>query len=206
VKQPIAFRGGKLLWDWWYWTNKIAREQSRLARINKVKTSRKLKKLYKIRQRRFRHAVNAMIKWIVEYAHQSGLSEIVVGNLKNIRESNHKNGKVNPMIHNFWSFRWIIQRLKEKVEEYGIEVEEVSEYRTSSICLRCGSDKVVRRGRLFKCLNCGLEAHRDVVGVLNMATHHNGGIAIRLVTEPLLLRWNRCRWEPKRAMNIQSKG
>jgi len=122
MKQPIAFRGGELLWDWWYWTRKIAKEQSRLARVNKIRTSRKLRKFYRIRQRRFRHAVNAMIKWIVKYAHQSGLSKIVVGNLKGIRENNHKNAKANSMIHNFWSFKWIIQRLKGKAEEYGIEV------------------------------------------------------------------------------------
>jgi len=46
MKQPIAFRGGDLLWDWWYWTRKIAKEQSRLARVNKIRTSRKLRKLY----------------------------------------------------------------------------------------------------------------------------------------------------------------
>jgi len=52
--------------DWWYWTRRITREQSRLARVNKARVSRKLKKFYRIRQRRFRHAVNAMIKWMVE--------------------------------------------------------------------------------------------------------------------------------------------
>ena len=102
-----------------------------------------------------------------------------------------------------WSFRWIIQRLKEKAEEYGIEVEEVSEYRTSSICPRCKSEKAVRRGRLFKCLNCGFEAHRDVVGVVNMGTLHNGGMPIGLVAQPLPLRWNRMKWEPRRAMNTR---
>jgi len=203
MKQPIAFRGGELLWDWWYWTKKIVREQSRVAKINKARTSRRIRKMYRIRKRRFRHAVNTMIKMIVEYAVQTGLSRIVVGNLKGIRDNNHKNSKVNSMIHNFWSFKWIIQRLKEKAEEYGIEVVEVSEYRTSSICPRCGSSKVVRRGRLFKCLKCGLEAHRDAVGVINMGTLHNGGMPIGVVAHPLLLRWNGCRWEPKRAMNTQ---
>jgi len=117
----------------------------------------------------------------VEYTHQSGLSKIAVGNLKGIRENNHKNAKANSMIHNFWSFKWIIQRLKGKAEEHGIEVVEVSEHRTSSICPRCGSNKAFRRGRLFKCLNCGLEAHRDVVGVINMGTLRDGGMPIGLV-------------------------
>ena len=203
MKQPIAFRGGELLWDWWYWTRRVAEEQSKLAKVNKVKTSRKLRKFYRIRQRRFRHAVNAMIKWIVEYAHRNSLSKIVIGNLKGIRNNNHHNSKANSMIHNFWSFSWIVQRLKEKAEEYGIEVVEVSEYRTSSICPRCGSSKVVRRGRLFKCLRCGLEAHRDAVGAINMGTLHNGGMPIGVVAHPLLLRWDGCRWEPRRAMNTQ---
>ena len=203
LKQPVAFRGGELLWDWWYWAKKIAGEQSRLARINKAKTSRRIRKMYRIRKRRFRHAVNAMIKWIMEYAHQNSLSKIVIGDLKGIRENNRKNTKANLMIHNFWGFRWIIQRLKEKAEEYGIEVVEVSEYRTSSICPRCSSDKTVRRGRLFKCLNCGLEAHRDAVGVINMGTLHNGGMPIGLVAQPLLLRWDGCGWEPRRAMNTR---
>jgi len=61
-RQAIAFSGGMLLCDWWYWTGRIAKEQSRLGRINKAKTSKKLRKLYRIRQRRFRHAVNAMIR------------------------------------------------------------------------------------------------------------------------------------------------
>jgi transposase len=46
--------------------------------VNKAKTSRKL---YRIRQRRFRHAVNAMIKTIVEDAYQLGISKIVLGDV-----------------------------------------------------------------------------------------------------------------------------
>ena len=38
------------------------------------------------------------------------------------------------------------------------------------------------KGRL-KCLNCGLEAHRDSVGVINMVTLH-GGMPIGLVAQP----------------------
>ena len=203
MKQPIAFGGGELLWDWWYWTKKIAREQSRVARINKTRTSRRIRKMFRTRKRRFRHAVNAMIKWIVEYTRRNGLSKIVVGKLKGIRNNNHRNAKANSMIHNFWSFSWVVQRLREKAEEYGIDVVEVSEYRTSSTCPRCGSNKVVRRGRMFKCLKCGLDAHRDVVGVINMGTLHNGGMPIGLVAQPLLLRWNGMRWEPRRAMKNQ---
>lgn len=203
MRQPVAFSGGELLRDWWYWTRRIAKEQSRLAEVNGVKVSRKLRMLYRMRKRRFRHAINAMVKTIVEDAYRLGISKIAIGDLKGIRGNNHKNGKVNSMIHNFWSFSHIIQRFREKAEEYGMEVEEVSEYKTSSICPRCGYERVAKRGRLFKCLQCGLEAHRDAVGVLNMGTLPSGGMPIGVVAHPSLLRWNGMRWEPKRAMNTR---
>ena len=211
MKQPIAFSGRTLLADWWYWTRKIAREQSRLAKINNTRTSRRLRKLFRIRKRRFRHAVNAMIKIIVEYAYRSGISGIVVGDLNGIRESNHKNFKANSMVHNFWSFSWMIQRLREKAEEYGIEVVEVSEYRTSSICPFCGTKGNRRHRGLFYCPNCDKVMNADVVGVLNIAKRDSAIIPSPswrdrdngLVAQPLLLRWDGCGWEPKRVMNTQ---
>jgi len=201
LKQPISFSGRTVLSDWWYWTARISKEQSRLARTSSTKTSRKLRKLYRIRQRRFRHAVNAMVKTIVDGAHQLGISKIVLGKLKGIRK-NGKNGKANAIINNFWSFNYIIRRFKERAEEYGIEVEEKSEYRTSSKCPFCHSEDILTRGRLFRCLYCGLEANRDAVGVLNIGYLHGGGVNW-VVAHPLLLRWDGMRWEPKRAVKNQ---
>ena len=210
LKQPIAFSGRTILADWWYWTRKIAKEQSRLARVNKARTSRRLRRLYRIRKRRFRHAVNAMIKMIVEYASRNDISKIVIGNLKGIR-NDHGNFKVNSMIHNYWSFAWIIQRLKEKSEEYGIEVEEVSEYKTSSVCPFCENEGIRRHRGLFYCPKCQKVMNADVVGVLNIAKN-NGTIIPSpswrdrdngLVAQPLLLGWNGMKWEPKRAMNTR---
>ena len=43
------------------------------------------------------------------------------------------------------------------------------------------------------------DTHRDSVGVINMVTLH-GGYAHRAGGTALLLRWNRCRWEPKKAI------
>jgi len=207
LKQPIAFSGRTVLADWWYWTKKIAREQSRLVRVNRTRTSRRLRKLFRIRKRRFRHAVNTMVKVIVDDAAQLNISKIIIGDLRGIRESNRENGKANSMIHNFWSHAYIIQRFREKAEEYGIEVIEVDEYKTSSICPGCGSNKTVKQGRLFRCLNCGVEAHRDAVGVLNIGLAQGAellaGAINGAMARPLLLRWNGMRWEPKRAVSIR---
>ena len=43
------------------------------------------------------------------------------------------------MINNFWSYAYMVRRIKDKAEEYSIKVKEVSEYKTSSICIRCNS-------------------------------------------------------------------
>ena len=181
-RQPIAFSGRNLLSDWWYWNKRIADCQSRLETINGKKSSKRLSKLYRIRQRRFRQAINTMIRNIVIDLYDLGVSKIVIGNLTGIRDNNDEGKKSNSMIHNFWSFKYIIQRLKCTAQEYGIRVKEVNEYKTSSICIRCSSENIERKGRLFKCLECGLEANRDAVGVLNMANLHNGGTAIRVMT------------------------
>jgi putative transposase len=209
LKQPIAFSGKSILSDWWYWTREIAKEQSRLAKINKVKTSKRLRRLYRIRQRRFKHAVNAMIKTIIEDAHHLSISKIVLGRLKGIRDDN-KNGKANTMINNFWSFNYIVRRFKEKAEEYGIEVVEVSEYRTSSECPFCHSEGTRGHRGLFYCRKCGMAMNADAVGALNMA--RNDGTIIPspswgrdngVMAHPTLLRWNGVRWEPRRAMNTR---
>jgi len=184
-RQPIAFSGKPLLADWWYWTKKIAYYQSIAMKVNKRYTTKRIKKYYRKRQLRFRHAINTIIYRFVKLCYEKGVAEIIVGDVSHIREDNNKNGKVNAMIHNFWSFRYIIERLKTTAENFGIKVKLVKENYTSSVCPRCGSTNAYKHKRLFKCLNCGLEAHRDVVGVLNIARlslngtgGFNGGLAL----------------------------
>jgi len=233
LKQPIAFNGRRLLADWWYWSRRITEEQSRLAKINNVKRSRRLSKLYRIRQRRFKHAINAMAKTIVDNAYHLGIREIVIGKLKGIRSNNsnnnynnYNNSKANAMVNNFWSYSYIVRRIKDKAEEYGINVKEISEYKTSSICPYCNLEGVRRYRGLFYCKNCNIVINADVVGVLNIARKYNNNnnnnkkktiITIIpspsfntrkdrdnwVMTHPLLLRWNRMRWEPIKAMNNQ---
>jgi transposase len=49
--------------------------------------------------------------------------------LGGVRSRRRNNSKANAMINNFWSFSYIIRRFREKAEEYGMEVDEKSEYR-----------------------------------------------------------------------------
>ncbi len=203
-RQPIAFSGRSLLADWWHWNRRIAKYQGELETINGKKSSKRLRRLYRARQRRFRQAINTMTRNIVRDLHELGVSKIIVGNLIGIREGNHKGTKTNSIIHNFWSYDYLVQRLKTTAQEYGMKVKEVSEYKTSSICVRCCSEYAERSGRLFKCMDCGLEAHRDVIGVLNMVNLY-GGTAIRVMAHPKLLKWDGVMWQPKRAMTHEPR-
>jgi putative transposase len=141
-----------------------------------------------------------MIKTIVEDAYLLGISKIVLGRLKGIRDNSH-NSKANSMINNFWSFNYIVRRFKEKAEEYGIKVEEKSEYGTSSECPFCRSKGIRRHRGLFYCRKCQMVMNADAVGALNMA--RNDGTIIPspirgrdngVVAHPLLLRWNGMKW------------
>jgi putative transposase len=133
-----------------------------------------------------------MVRDFIEKCWNRGVSEILCGDLRDIRSSANFSRKSNTMIHNFWSVRYVVKRMEEVAEEYGIRVTRVNERGTSSECPRCGSRRVVRTKRMFKCRECGLEAHRDAVGCINIGLAHQqkeeGAEAVnRAVTRPTLL-------------------
>ncbi len=109
-----------------------------------------------------------------------------------LRDNNSKGEKTDSMIHNFWSHNYLIQRIKEKSEEYRVKVTQVDESYTLPKCPRCGSVKVYKHKRLFKCLSCGLEVHGDAVGCVNIGvpqdnSHEepiNGAVAGPLLPQP----------------------
>jgi putative transposase len=203
-RQPVAYQSGRLLADWWYWTNRIARHQQRLATVNEHKKSKQLSKLYRIRKKRFRHAVAAFARQLVKDLYRQGVSSIVIGELTGIRENSQHGRRGNAMVHNYWSHKYVADRLRWTAEEYGMKVRTVSEAYTSQTCPRCGSRHSERILRGFQCLDCGLEAHRDAVGVLNMAARC-GGYAVRPMAWPMLLRWDGCGWNRNNGMPTQQR-
>ena len=112
--------------DWWYWTKKISHYQSIAKKVNGVDTTKRIRKYYRKRQLRFRHVINTIVFRFVKLCYEKGVTEIVVGDVKGIRQNN-KNAKANAMIHNFWSFKYIINRLITTAENFGIKVKLVKE-------------------------------------------------------------------------------
>ena len=198
-RQPVAYQSGCLLADWWYWTNRIAQHQQRLLTVNEHKKSKQLSKLYRIRKKRFRHAVAAFARQFVKDIYSQGASTVVIGELTGIRNNNNHGRQGNAMVHNYWSHKYVADRLKLTAEEYGMKIRTVSEAYTSQTCPRCGSRHSLRVLRRFHCLDCGLEAHRDAVGVLNIAARY-GEYAVRPMAWPMLLRWDGCGWNRNNGM------
>ena len=194
----ILYSGRPVLSDWRYWTKKIGEIQGILKIVNNKYKSRRLSKTYRRRTRRFRHAINSMVRHLVEQAWRSGVDTIFLGDLKGIREDNNLGRHMNQKIHNFWSFRYIVKRIREVAEEYGIRVEEVDESYTSKTCSICGTRH--RNGRkqrgLYICKKSNLAINSDWNGarnILNVAVSPRDS-GSRPVARPLLLKWNYDEW------------
>jgi putative transposase len=198
-RQPVAYQSGRLLADWWYWTNRIAQHQQRLVSVNGRKKSKQLSRLYRIRKNRFRHAVATFARQLVKDLYARGVSSIVIGELTGIRTNSNHGRQGNAMVHNYWSHKHVADRLRWTAEEYGMKVRTVSEAYTSQTCPRCHSRHSLRVLCGFRCLDCGLEAHRDAVGVLNIAARC-GEHAVRPMVWPMLLRWDGCGWNRNNGM------
>jgi hypothetical protein len=113
------------------------------------------------------------------------------------------------MIHLFWGYGKLYTRADQLYEAYmgSRNVPRVDEAGSSQRCIRCGSMNTSARGRLFKCKDCGYEAHKDVVGCGNIDAVRNGGGRVNgMMAHPLLLRWDRTLGAWKHKDRSQRKG
>jgi len=188
--QTWGYKANSMLADWWYLSKQIAECQEELAKIGK-KSSKRMRQLYRKRKRRFRDRINKIVADFVKRCWEEGVSEIVCGDLREIRDNAKFGRKSNAMIHNFWSVGYQYQRIREKAEEYGIRTRREDERGSSSECPICGSKRIVKRGRLFKCMDCKIEAHRDAVGSVNIGLAQGevlaAGVINRAVARPSLI-------------------
>jgi putative transposase len=186
---PVG-QGGSKSYKYWVRIKYFHQHQQRLSVVNGRKKSKQLSELYRIRKTRFRHAVAAFVRQLVIHLYRQGVSTIVIGELTGIRTNSNHSRQGNAMVHNYWSHKHVADRVGWTAEEYGIKIETVSEAYTSQTCPRCHSRHSLRVLCGFRCLDCGLEAHRDAVGVLNIAARC-GGYAVRPMVWPRLLHWDR---------------
>ncbi|ASJ13280.1 RNA-guided endonuclease InsQ/TnpB family protein [Thermococcus thioreducens] len=152
-----------------YWQKRIAEYQSKLNKSG-AKTGRKLKRMHEKAKLRAKHYINTAVRGAVRRLYELGVSKIVVGYPRGIARNSEKGRKQNFLLSHVWRFNYLIKRLKEVAEEYGISVVVVDEAFTSQTCPLCGqrhSDARFVRG-LFKCRGEGVVMNADLVGAFNI--------------------------------------
>jgi len=152
-----------------YWQKRIADYQSKLNKSG-AKKSRKLKRLHKKAKLQARHYINTVVRQTVEKLYQLGVSRIVVGYPKGITRNSDKGEKQNFILSHVWRFNYVIKRLKEVSEEYGIRVVVVNEAFTSKTCPFCGKPHEGARfvRGLYECPAEGLVMNADLIGAFNI--------------------------------------
>lgn len=107
---------------------------------------------------------------IIKQIDLSNVKVICVENLKKVKHN--KRGKFSHKLNrflSFWHYARVLQRIRQRCEEEGIQLEFKSPYKTSQRCPLCGNiDRKNRREDKFRCTNCGFEGHADIVGAMNL--------------------------------------
>jgi putative transposase len=199
AEKAYVYSGRAVLSDWRYWTKRIASCESTLKKTNERDTSKCLSRLYRTRRRRLNHAVKAMLRDLYDRLETDGVTDLIVGDLKHIRD-NANHGRVgNQKLHNFWPFMQIRQRISELGEEYGIRVRFKSERGTSKRCSLCGEKHKngrMRRG-LYYCKTHSTLMNADVNGAYSILYGRKVAAVSgsRPMAWPMLLKWNSQEWE-----------
>ncbi|MCL7394546.1 MAG: RNA-guided endonuclease TnpB family protein [Thaumarchaeota archaeon] len=147
----------------YYWRKKIAEYQSMLNGYG-LETSRRLGRMYAKWRRQIRSYINAKVREAIEWLYDVGVSTIKIGYPKGITQ---ENGDLNNV--HVWTYRYLLKRISEVAEEYGISVIYVDEAYTSSRCPLHGDGCGVRISRgLFRCTTMNKVFNADLVAARNI--------------------------------------
>jgi len=146
-----------------YWRMRIAEYQSTLNKYG-LKTSRRLRSMYSKWRRQVKAYIDTGVRQAIEWLHSVGVSVIKVGYPKYIAQ---EKGNFNNV--HVWTYGYLLRRIYEVAEEYGITVVYVNETYSSSKCPIHGEGcgKRIKRG-LFKCTKLDKVFNADLVGAFNI--------------------------------------
>lgn len=109
--------------------------------------------------------INEILKKVID-----GSFSPVIEDLKNLKKN--KKGKWSKIVNrrfNYWTYSYILRKIKELCENTGVQYHIVPSLYTSRTCPICFyQDKLNRSNEKFKCLNCGYEDDVDIVAAKNI--------------------------------------
>jgi len=103
---------------------------------------------------------------LIATLHERGVSTVVLGDLRGIRDRIDYGPKANQRLHQ-WAHAKFAHMLTYKARLSGMAVERVSEAFTSQTCPDC-EHRHKPSGRNYTCSNCGVVYHRDATGAINI--------------------------------------
>jgi putative transposase len=147
----------------YYWRKKVAEYQSTLNKYG-LETSKRLGRMYAKWKRQIRHYINAKVRQAIEWLYDVGISTVKVGYPKGIAQEDGNFDK-----NNVWTYGYLLRRISEVAEEYGIKVIYVDEAGTSSRCPLHGDGCGIRVYRgLFKCTTMNKVFNADLIAAYNI--------------------------------------
>lgn len=147
--------------------NKYIRRHFKTKRtqLGKAKNLKAIKKLDDKESRIMRDIDHKISRQIVNYALKNKVSLIRLETLSGIRKTTRISRKNRKDLHT-WSFYRLQDYIIYKAALAGIKVELINPSYTSQECPNCGQRNHAK-DRKYKC-SCGFNAHRDVVGAINI--------------------------------------
>jgi putative transposase len=146
-----------------YWRGRIAEYQSMLNKYG-LETSKRLRRMYKKWREQIKHYISARVREVIEWLYDIGVSKVKVGYPKGIAQ---ENGNFNN-IH-VWTYGYLLRRIREVAEEYGIRVIYVDEAGTSTRCPLHGDGCGIRVYRgLFRCTRLNKIYNADIAAAYNI--------------------------------------
>ena len=163
-----------------------------------VRYSKQWKKLKRVKNRtlqklaaQLRDMRHKITSRFVSSCRERKIETIVIGDIKQIRQSIEYGKKANQKLHQ-WAFSKIQNMITYKAKAVGINVDTEDEAYTSQTCPSCGHRKKPNR-RTYYCGQCEWQGHRDVVGASNILTKYQGFLfnpVVGAVVSPTGVRFN----------------
>jgi putative transposase len=110
---------------------------------------------------------------VVDAAVERKAGTIVIGDVRDVADGVDLSQASNQKISQ-WNHGQVRRYVTYKAEAEGIAVELADEAYTSQTCPNC-SHRHKPKGRLYRCPACGFQAHRDVVGQVNILSRYQHG-------------------------------
>ena len=150
---------------------RLAKIQRAIAR--KKRGSRRRQRLVRAKARMnakhrqvMRDIEHKVSRAVVEFAAERQAGTIVIGDIRDIADrvdcGKEHNGRMSRLDHGK-----IRTYVAYKAAAEGIKVELADEHHTTKTCPHCGN-RHKPRGRTYRCPSCRFQAHRDVVGQINI--------------------------------------